>query len=290
MTIERFKSGNDLTPLKPIDLSSINSFRELLEAMEKSAFCGRQLGRSYEILHDIFTDPETLVVLTLSGALTVAKQGQIICDLLDRDCIDIVVATGALLTHGIIEGMGVRHFISDDIDDAEAYRRGYCRVYDTIELESSFTSLEDMIGESLDELFPALDGKTPPSGSADFCWRLGKLCVDKFPNHRNILSSAYKKEIPVYIPAFSDCELCLDICFQHIKNQIGFDKNPFSNILNFPFNPMVDLFDYSNRIYKHESPLAIFTLGGGVPRNWAQQVAPFIDIMIKQGMNVSNCI
>ncbi|MFT5328064.1 MAG: deoxyhypusine synthase [Planctomycetaceae bacterium] len=44
-----------------------------------------------------------------------------------------------------------------------------------------------------------------------------------------------------------------------------------------PFNPFLDLQEYARRIGTTKE-LGILTIGGGVPRNWAQQVAPYYDI------------
>ena len=43
------------------------------------------------------------------------------------------------------------------------------------------------------------------------------------------------------------------------------------------FDPFLDLYDFAERIQAHET-LGIFTIGGGVPRNWAQQAAPYVDL------------
>ena len=293
MTWEReltdFKLGDDLVPLEPVNLDKIKSFADLLEAMEKTSFSGRQLGRAFNILYECFADPDTLVVMTLSGAMTVAKQGLIIGDLIERGFVNILVSTGALLTHGLIEGMGVKHYQCSNIDDGKYFKKGYNRVYDTIELESSLQELESILGDHLEELIPAIDGKTPPAGSADFCRRFGILMEKKFPNDRNILTSAYKKEVPVYIPAFTDCEMGVDLAIRYIYKTNGFQNEPFVNGCVLPYNPFVDLMDFSHRIYNHKGPLAIFTIGGGVPRNWGQQVAPLIDIMSQQGFPVDPC-
>ena len=68
-----FENGEGLVPLEPVNLDKINRFADLLEAMEKTSFSGRQLGKAYRILHECFSDPDTLVVMTLSGALTDRK-------------------------------------------------------------------------------------------------------------------------------------------------------------------------------------------------------------------------
>ena len=76
--------------------------------------------------------------------------------------------------------------------------------------------------------------------------------------------------MPIYVPAFTDCELGLDLAiFNQAREAAG--QEPFA------FDPFRDLNDFTDRIRDRES-LGIFTIGGGVPRNWAQQVAPYLEI------------
>src|SRR5512144_440633 len=107
--------------------------------------------------------------------MSVAKRGLIVCELLDRKLVDVVVTTGALVTHGLTEGLKGSHFKVPNLSDTELYEKGMCRVYDTVELEVSFEHLQVTIRKYLDRLIPALDGKTPLAGSADFMRRLGQL-------------------------------------------------------------------------------------------------------------------
>jgi deoxyhypusine synthase len=46
----------------------------------------------------------------------------------------------------------------------------------------------------------------------------------------------------------------------------------------FRFDPFLDLDDFADRIRQHET-IGIFTIGGGVPRNWAQQVGPYLEVL-----------
>ena len=91
---------------------------------------------------------------------------------------------------------------------------------------------------------------------------------------RGILKSAFLKKIPVYIPAFTDSELGLDLGVYNRKARR-------ENKKTFRFDPFLDLEDFTELIKKREK-LGIFTVGGGVPRNWAQQVAPYLDILQKR--------
>jgi deoxyhypusine synthase len=47
------------------------------------------------------------------------------------------------------------------------------------------------------------------------------------------------------------------------------------------FDCFLDLEDYAARIEKQKT-LGIFTIGGGAPRNWAQQVGPYLDLLQKR--------
>jgi deoxyhypusine synthase len=60
-----------------------------------------------------------------------------------------------------------------------------------------------------------------------------------------------------------------------ISKEVGPDVLFAGDVPNY--NPFLDLLSYA-RFVSGKKRLGIFTIGGGVPRNWAQQVAPFYDI------------
>ena len=91
--------------------------------------------------------------------------------------------------------------------------------------------------------------------------------------------------MPVFIPAFTDSELGLDFSTWAIKATLKGKSDEEKSKVSLAealtttpgFNPFLDLFEYARRVKRHQD-LGILTIGGGVPRNWAQQVGPFIDI------------
>ena len=263
-----FLDGTELglSPTRPLDLSTCRSFTQLLEAMRDTSFGGRQLGEAAEVLEEMVRDERCLVVGTFSGAMTVAKQGLVLCDMIDHGLIDVVVSTGALMTHGLIEASGMRHFKApNDLSDRQMYYAGFDRVYDTLELEKNLDDLEEIFRELLQD-WPA--GQT--ASSHRLCHELGSYLTDHVEG-RGILKSAVAKNVPVYIPAFSDSELGLDFAL-HNRSRKKRGQAPI------PFDPFLDLEDYTQRV-QHAERLGIFTIGGGVPRNWAQQVCPYIDLI-----------
>ena len=97
----------------------------------------------------------------------------------------------------------------------------------------------------------------------------------------SILGTAYRKGVPVFVPAFTDSELGLDVATHFLAKKYAADKKQSLDDLCQsvpPYNPFLDLYEYTQRIHRPRR-LGIFTIGGGVPRNWAQQVGPFHDII-----------
>ena len=99
-----------LIPLEPLDLGKISSIDDLVRAMSKTAFTGRQLGEAADVLEAMARDKDCFVVMTLAGAMTVAKQGLVIAELIDRGIVNAIVSTGALMAHGSGRGDRARSF------------------------------------------------------------------------------------------------------------------------------------------------------------------------------------
>src|SRR5215469_13999006 len=139
-----------LTPLEPLDLGRIHSIDELVRAMAKTAFTGRQLGEAADILEAMALDQACYKVMTLAGAMTVAKQGLIITELIDRGIVNAIVSTGALMAHGLVEATGRAHFrYNPEVTDEELYEQGYNRVYDTLEPEQNLDDVEQVMAAVL---------------------------------------------------------------------------------------------------------------------------------------------
>ncbi len=280
-----FSSGEGLTRLQGMELGEVADFDQMLARMARTSFQGRNLGKAADVLELMFSEPDNLVVLTVSGALTVAQQGPIFCELIRRGLVHVVVGTGALLTHDVLENLGFHHYEAPGIPDDEAAEKGLCRVYDSIELETSFDAFDKFMEDKLELLIPALNGG-PPEGSAGFCRRLGQILLDHFPQHRSILSVAAEMNVPVYIPAFTDSEMALDV-FNRLVQRNKDQERPLDDVPLPPFNQFADLLEFTRLVESHrQGQLCIFTLGGGAPRNWAQQVAPTLDLMKLDGLNV----
>lgn len=215
-------------------------------------------------------DPKCTVFLTLSGAMTIAKMGLVVCDMIDFGMVNSITSTGALMAHGLVESVGLRHYAYDPtVDDTTLAEYGLNRVTDTLEPE---TNLNHVAG-ILDEILRAIPDGTRLS-PREFHTRIGVYLKTRETDirGRGILKSAYEKNVPVFVPAFWDSELGNDVMTSNLARRLAggesitIDQEPDSLELM--------------RLASEAERLGIFTIGGGVPRNWTQNVAPAIEITL----------
>jgi deoxyhypusine synthase len=260
---------HDLEPLESLDPAGVGSAESLLRAMGRTAFGGRALGEAAEVTYRMTTDRDCFVVGTFSGAMTVAKMGLVLCEMIERGMVQAIVSTGALVAHGFVESIGRTHFKHDPaMDDTRLFEAGYNRVYDTLELERNLDDVEEVVQNVLgdfedDEIL----------SSRAICRALGRHLEEQGVG-RGVLASAYRHDVPVYIPAFTDSELGLDVAITAIRRRR-------EGRAEQRFDPFLDLDHYARRVAAQER-LGLFTIGGGVPRNWAQQIGPYLEILGKR--------
>ena len=264
-----------LIPLEPLDLGKVHSIDGLVRAMAKTAFTGRQLGEAADVLEAMALDEDAFIVMTLAGAMTVAKQGLIVTELIDRGIVNAIVSTGALMAHGLVEATGRSHFRANpEVSDEELYEQGYNRVYDTLEPEQNLDDVEEVMSAVLE----AWDHNEVMC-SYKLNHAIGAYLAKRDKDQRGILKSAYEQGVPVFVPAFSDSELGLHTALNNrLRESTGRHK--------IRFDPFEDLEHFAATLLRQKK-LGIFTIGGGVPRNWSQQFGPFIELRHRRlGENV----
>ena len=236
---------------------------------------GRNLGEAVDVLEAMLRDPDCAMVGTFSGAMSVAKMGLLICEMIDRGWLQAVVTTGALVAHGFIETLGRAHYkYPENVSDRVLFQQGYNRIYDTLEMEANLDYAEDVFRSVLEKL-----DQDQVWSSAGLCRELGRYLAEH-TDAPGILRNAYLKGVPVYIPAFTDSELGLDLAGYMVRRALAAGQQfPAAlGALSLKFNPFVDLGAYAQQALAAKK-LGIFTIGGGVPRNWAQQVAPYLELL-----------
>jgi len=262
---EKADSSN-ATPLSPIDIESSADLSQLLDSMMSGSFGARQVGRAWSVLKAISEDKDCSVVMTVSGAMTVAKLGSIFGALISRGIVSAIVTTGAVVTHALVEELGMKHYkVPDGLSDTQLAELKLNRVYDSIEPESNLEDLDRHVRRALRRLTVSR-----PLGSFELVRHLSEelLC----DSNSGFLTAAFRQGIDVFVPALTDSELGLSMFrFSRRRTDAGLLYDPF-----------VDLSQYVTWLRSQRS-IAFLTLGGGVPRNWAQQMLPFLRSCEKRG-------
>ncbi|HEX2931368.1 MAG TPA: deoxyhypusine synthase family protein [Candidatus Binatia bacterium] len=243
------------------------SIGSLIAGLAKYGGLAQQVARGAKALEAMVSDKSCLRFLTVSGAMTVGKMDLIICDMIEHGLIQAIASTGALMAHGLVSSIGLKHYkFNPKYDDTELARRRLNRVTDTLEPETNLDTVEEVIGEVIEKI----DGKESLSPVA-LNKLIGRHLAEHYPNDRGILKSAYLHDVPVFVPAFVDSELGNDIYIHNLKRkQRG--ENPILMDLEHDSAELIRLVTSTKRF-------GIFTIGGGVPRNNVQNVAPLIEII-----------
>ncbi|HVS70965.1 MAG TPA: deoxyhypusine synthase family protein [Phycisphaerae bacterium] len=239
---------------------------ELLEILGEMPGVGMQVRQGAEVVRQMMTRKGIVRFLTLSGAMTIAQLSLVLCDMIDRGMVDSVTSTGALMAHGLVPGLGLKHYKYNPKDDDEKLAKlGLNRVTDVLEPETNF----DHIDEIMSAVLGTFSGNETISPSILHAG-LGKYLEEHYPEHRAILLSAYRKKVPVFVPAFTDSELGNDVyCTNKIRELMG--KKRIVMDMEKDTAKLLELMT--------SAPAAgIWTFGGGVPRNWTQNVSPLIEI------------
>jgi len=259
-----------LTPIYPLDLSRIHTLDDLVRAMGQTAFTARQIGDAADVLEAMARDKDCFSVMTLSGAMTVGKMGLVFCDLVESGVINAIVSTGALMAHGLVEATGRSHFrYNEKMDDRDLFLAGYNRVYDSLEPEVNLDHVEEVMQLILDRW---------DANDVLCSWKINRRIGEylaKNTKGRGILKSCYERDVPVFVPAFTDSELGIDVALhQRLRKKAG---RPLLR-----FDPYEDFEHYAATMLATKR-MGIFTIGGGVPRNWAQQFGVYAELLARRG-------
>ena len=221
---------------------------ELVDELGKAgAYNGGSLWQAVNIYERMLRDEATLKFFGLSGAMVPGGMGGIVADLIGRGHIDILVSTGANLTHDIIEAIGCHHYHgTSDLSDTELCEEGVNRIYDIFLPNEAFIRFE----EFMQDAFSTLPGDSTVSIS-ELLNRIGeRLDV-------GILAEATRAGVPIYCPAIQD-------------SMIGLQYWMFSQMNRVVVSAFEDMHGLLDRCFEAERAGAVF-VGGGVPKNYILQ-------------------
>ncbi len=239
--------------VKPIKLENGMKVSELVEQMKDAGFGARKIGRASEIVKKMFADNECKVFFGMAGAMVPAGMKQIVVDLIKEKKIDVIVTTGANLTHDLIEALGEGHYHCDIWNDEEFHKKGYDRMYNVLMKNDVYPMLEDFFEKNWDKL---KEEKTIKG----FLRKVGEI-LPKGSN--SILRACYENEVQLYCPALADSGIGLMIWGRKATGK--------KDIFIDAFEDMKEIIDFAWTAKKS----GVIYVGGGTPKNFIQQSLQF---------------
>lgn len=250
-------------PIQHLDLDNIADLNQLLQGFEATSFQSRNLAKSRIVLQNMMRDDRAVIFLGIAGAIVPGGLRKVIRDMIKKGMVDVLVSTGANLTHDLIEAMGYHHYVgSAHADDKVLEDLKIDRIYDTYVDNQDFETVELTISKIASELEPG------SYSSREFLAYMGSRIED--PN--SILRAAYEEGVPVFCPAL--CDSAIGIGLTHLyaqKDANGQKKGLFIDQIR-------DNYEIAQIKLQAEETGAIY-VGGGVPKNYIQQLEPLLDTM-----------
>ncbi len=249
--------------IKHIDIKSYNS-TQLIDAMRDMSFTSRDTARATDILMMMVKEKECTNILTIAGSTSAAGCMQVYVEMVRNKMIDCVVATGAsIIDMDLFEALGFKHYKGcQDIPDTQLRELYIDRIYDTFIDEEELQACDNTIYTIANVL------EKRPYSSREFIWEIGKWLTKNAVKKDSLIQTCYECGVPIFCPAFSDCSAGFGLA----KHQW---ENPESHVSIDSVKDFLEL----TKIKMAAGTTGLFMVGGGVPKNFAQDTVVCAEIL-----------
>lgn len=250
--------------IRHVNITSFDS-TQIIEAGEKMAFQARNLAIATRIIERMVEDENCSIILCLSGSLFSAGLKHVILDMIRFNMVDAIVSTGAnIVDQDFFEALGYSHYIgSENVNDEMLRKLMIDRIYDTYIDEENLRECDMIISMIADSLPPQ------PYSSQEFIHTMGRFLDENGLGEDSVIRECYRKQVPIFVPAFSDCSAGFGLV--HHQYHRGADtKVTIDSVKDF-----LDL----TRLKVLSEDTGLFIVGGGVPKNFAQDITVAAEII-----------
>ena len=252
-------------PVEHIDAKSFDA-TGIIEAMKKMSFSARDTARAAEILEQMINDKDCTIILCIAGSTSAAGCMRIYSDMVRHKMADVVVASGATIVDmDFFEGLGFRHYKGSPYVDDRKLRELYIdRIYDTYIDEEQLQVCDNTIKEMADKL------ERRAYSSRAFIREMGRYLSDTNRGREALVRIAYEEDVPIFCPSFSDSSA-----------GFGLVKHQYENKASHVVIDSVRDFRELTEIKMRSKSSGLFMIGGGVPKNFAQDTVVCAEVLGK---------
>jgi deoxyhypusine synthase len=265
---QRFENSRNV---HPVGITGKEAPADIIATMFP-AYVGRQERTAFELMRRSSQD-DTCTFMTMSGAMTPAGLHQsCLIPLIERGLVDCLTTTGANLYHDAhrIIGHRVRE-IDPNAGDLQYRLARIIRIYDLGFWEETLLETDKLFSALL--LKPQYQKKMT---TTELHWLLGrdiaKIEAALGVQSPSLLSTCWRYGVPIFVGAVQDGSIFLNIV--KLKRLYG-DKFKLEIDVNDDVFEMGAMQHHCFGTLKKK--MAIWILGGGVPKNYTLQGEPLLD-------------
>lgn len=258
------KKGYFKKKVKHINIKKFNTI-SIIDQYRETAFQAKNIAIAAEIYNKMLSDLNCTIILCMAGSLFSAGLKQVVIDLVQNNMVDAIVSTGAIIVdQDFFEALGFSHYQgSYMVDDNQLMQKRIDRIYDTFIDEDELRICDTTIKKIADRLEPGV------YSSREFIQFMGEYLGEKKMGKNSVVGICYRKGIPIFVPAFSDSSAGFGLIFHQYER---------ANKAKVAIDSVKDFLELT-KIKVVAKDTGLLLLGGGVPKNFAQDTPVAADIM-----------
>ena len=224
-------------------------------------------ARATDIMMKALGQKDCTTILTLAGSSSAAGCMNVYSDMIRYNMIDVVVSTGAsVVDMDFFEALGFKHYIGTPFVDDNMLRSNYVdRIYDTFIDEEELQVCDSTIKTVADSLDPR------PYSSREFIREMGRYLTKHSKKKNSLVQLAFEHNVPVFCPAFSDSSAGFGLVMHQVTH-------PDAHV---SIDSVKDFYELT-KIKMSAKNSGLFMIGGGVPKNFAQDTVVCAEMLGKK--------
>ena len=230
-----------------IDVSSDMNVSDLIDQFNESGVLGAgRVGRACNLLADMIQDEDMSVFLSLGGPLIPGGMRNIISNMIREGHVNLIVSSGANITHDLVEAFGGSHYRHEGKDDEELNEEGIGRIADINVGSDDFTIFEDEIIK----IFEKISSEKKIVSIQELLYEIGLLVDDD----NSFVATAARNNVPIFAPGLIDSMMGLQLWI-------------FTQDHDFTISAVGDMPLLSDIVFESEKVGAVL-LGGGLTKHY----------------------
>lgn len=233
--------------VKHLKIEKNMTVSDFMMQLEESGVLGAgRISHATNLLADSIRDSETKIFLSLAGPMVPGGLRKVVRDLVKTGYVDLIISSGANLTHDLVESFGGRHYAGLHEDDETLQDSGIGRIGDIYTRSDDFEVFE----EEIHKIFAEINEKYDSISIQKFLYEIGLLLDDD----ESIIRTAALNDVPIFAPGLID-------------SMIGLQLWIYSQDHDFTISAVEDMSYLSDFVYNSRKVTACM-LGGGLPKHY----------------------